>query len=55
MQWLVIRQIMANRDNSKNVGSLVVVKIILYEGTVALDMSMDFDTVGWASGRASGL
>jgi len=42
MEWLVIRQIMANRDNSKKVGSLVVVKIILYEATVALGMSIDF-------------
>jgi len=42
MEWLVIRQIMANRDDGKKVGLLVVVKTVLYEGTIALGASMEF-------------
>jgi len=42
MEWLVIRQIMANRDDGKKVGLLVMVKTVLYEGTIALGTSIDF-------------
>jgi len=42
MEWVVRRQIMANRDDGKKVGLLVVVKTVLYEGTVALGTSIDF-------------
>jgi len=42
MEWVVRRQIMANRDDGKKVGLLVVVKTVLYEGTIALGASMEF-------------